>query len=305
VETADESTVLSWFEKLSNWGRWGPDDELGTMNLITAGKIAAAAKLVRSGRSVSCSRPITPRPVGGGPPFLHFMFFSGDRVADDGMAVSADWIGLSIHGYTYTHIDALSHIFWNAKMYNGRSADLVSTAVGARAGAIDLLQDGIVSRGILLDIPRYRGVPHLQAGDAIMPEDLTGCEEMQNLKVEPGDVLLIRTGKDLLEAPRGYENPEFLPGLQAACLPWLHERGVAILGSDAANDVMPSGYKKVNQPVHAVALVAMGLWLIDNAYLEKLAEACADAKRWQFMFVTAPLRLKNSTGSPLNPIAIF
>lgn len=307
-EQLDEAELLSFLDSLSNWSRWGADDELGSLNLINSEARVEAAKLVTIGRSVSCSRTISPKPGPENPmPLLHFMIMSGDRARADGKSMSADWIGMPIHGQTITHIDELAHEFWNGKMYGGRSASLVTTATGASRSNIEVIKDGVVGRGVLLDVPRWLGVSRLEPGRALSATELESCAEAQGVEIKSGDILFVRTGRDA-PAPAG-EKPGARQagwaGLHASCLPWLHRRGIAALGSDAITDATPSGYEAIDTPIHLVGIVALGLRLVDNAYLEDLAQVCEEVGRWEFMFVLAPLRLKNSTGSPANPLAIF
>lgn len=308
-----EDEVLGYASTLSNWGRWGPKDELGTLNLVTPAKRLQAAALVKEGRSISCAWPITTDPA---PDVtrtaLHYMTGSGELFAIGPAAEpwaqqdSGDFIGFAFHGYSITHVDALSHVFMQAKMYNGRSSAAVTVRNGATACSIDLMGDGVVSRAVLLDVARHRGLPWLQPGDAILPPELEEVEKRQGVRVEEGDVLLIRTGHQRYRHEVGPMPPSTgFPGLHAACLPWLYERGAAILGSDAIQDVQPSGYPRFNQPIHRIGIVHMGLWLIDNCNLELVGAQCADLGRWEFMIAIAPLRIQGGTGSPVNPIAIL
>lgn len=304
----DESEVLGYFESLSNWGRWGETDQLGTLNFITDENRRVAASLVQTGRAVSCGRLLTPKHQHpGDEPILHHMITSGEGAPDKGFGAASDWIGMSFHGYSITHIDAVSHLFWNGKMYNDRPASDVKTGTGARVGGIDQARDGIVSRGILLDIPRYRGDRWLEPGEGIGPDEILACAESEGLDLRSGDILLVRVGREPRTAEVGPTEPVMggSPGLHASALPLLHDSEIALLGADATNDVMPSGYPRVEVPIHSVGIVAMGLWLLDNAELEELASACARENRWEFMMAIAPLRLKNTTGSPVNPIAIL
>ena len=301
--------VMDWMQSLSNWGRWGPDDELGTLNYITPEKRVAAGNLVRKGISVTTSRMIIPESTIDNPmPPLHFMTGSGDAAPAQGNAGSGDFIGLNVHGYNVTHIDALCHFFWNGKSYNGLDAKLVTTARRATKGGVEVIENGVVTRGVLLDIAKVRGVDWMKPGEGILPEDLEAAEAAAGLKVEPGDALLYRTG---WPKAREAEGPPVLPGrpgMHAASLPWLHERGVALIAADAATDVEPTGYDEslpFRLPVHAIGISAMGLWILDGANYERLAEVCNRENRWEFLFVMAPLRWLHATGSPVNPIAIL
>ncbi len=216
-----------------------------------------------------------------------------------------DYFGLAPHGYACSHIDALCHIFHEGRLYNGYPAERV-TAHGALDLAIDALRDGVVARGVLLDPPRAQGRAWLEPGEALRPEDLLRAEEAAGAPVGPGDVLLVRTGRWARRAAEGPWDPrERLAGLHAACLPWLRERDVAALGSDGVSDVLPSGVEGVRLPIHSVAIVAMGLHLLDNLDLEPLSQACAEEGRSEFLLVLAPLSIPGGTASPLNPIAVF
>ena len=292
--------IERFHDSLSNWGRFGKRDQLGTLNLISNHKRVEASSLIRTGRTVSCSRILPTRPDIDNPnPVQHHMI----GTASEGWG--GDYFGMAPHGFATSHIDALCHIFHKSKIYNGYSIETV-TAHGALELGIHELKDGIASRGVLLDIPRSRGVPYLDAGDPIFPEDLTSAEEDANLTVESGDVLFIRTGRWKLKEKQGAWNPnERLAGLDASCLPWLHEKGVAALGSDGASDVIPSRIEGISLPIHTVAIVAMGLHLLDNLELEQLAEVCSTEARWEFFIAIAPLLLFRGTASPVNPIAIF
>jgi kynurenine formamidase len=210
------------------------------------------------------------------------------------------------HGYTITHVDTPAHYFWKGKLYNNRSCNLVTSREGAQVESVDLLKDGVVSRGVLLDIAALRG-RWLESGEGVMPEDLDAAEKAAGVRVEAGDILLVRTGYYGRRRKEGARHPlkDGSPALHVASMPWLRERGVAMLGTDTHNDISPLPYPGMGNAVHVVGLVAMGLWLIDNANLEELAAACTPRKRWEFMLAIAPLVLKNTTGSPVNPIAIF
>jgi kynurenine formamidase len=218
---------------------------------------------------------------------------------------SIDKIGVSFHGYQHTHLDALCHMFWQGKMYNGFLQEEV-TAKGAARLSIRNLKQGVFTRGILIDLPRLKGVPYLEPGTAISPEDLDAWEKQAKLKVSAGDVIFIRTGRWARRAAQGPWNVSASSaGLHALCARWIRQRDVAILGSDAASDVLPSGIEGLSHPIHQLMLVAMGVHIFDNCDLEALSEACASRNRWEFLLTAAPLAVAGGTGSPLNPIATF
>ena len=313
-----QDEVIGYFDSLSNWGRWGAEDQLGTLNLVTPERRRSAAALIREGETVSCSKliPHAPAALAGGNPIID-MVQSGERYAlgDTPPPPGApgvrplQWAGerltFAFHGRVFTHIDGLAHVFWDGKMYNGRSAGLVKTSAGAVVQSSDVMRGGIFTRGVLLDVPRVKGVDFLDPADHVMPEDLEACEQAQGVRVGPGDVVLLRTGFQVQVDRLGGAEPEAHSGYQAGCLPWLRERDVAVIGSDVIQDARPVEYPLTPLPVHQVALVALGLRLIDNAALEPLAAACAQRGRWEFAFSLNPLRIQNGTGSPANPIALF
>jgi len=309
-----EAEVVSYLKTLSNWGRWGADDELGTLNLITPAKRLAAARLVQDGVPVTCARPIVTE-ITPDTTFqvMRFMVDSGegrDTASPERLLArrgASEFIGMVFHGYTVTHVDTPAHFFWEGKIYNGRSCNLITAREGATVEAVELLHDGAVSRGVLLDVARARGVRWLERGEGLMPADLEAAERAQRVRVESGDILLVRTGYYARRLAEGPVNPtrDGSPGPHAALCPWLRERGVAMWGSDTHNDVTPTPYPAIGHPFHIVALVGLGLWLIDNMNLEDVARACAERSRWEFLLTVAPLRLRNVTGSPVNPIALF
>jgi kynurenine formamidase len=304
-----EEQVREFFTTLSNWGKWGPSDQLGALNYITSEKRRRAAAEVREGYSVSMSLPLATQPGPDNPtPVMHLMMQTGAPGEQSMVPVpySADYFAIAPHGLANTHLDALCHVFNQGKMYNGYPSSDV-TAQGAKNGAIDALKDGIVSRGVLIDIPLIKNREWLEPGEAISLADLEAAEMYGGFRVEEGDVLFVRTGRHArLKAKGSWDSfKEGLAGLGAACLPWLHARKIAALGSDGASDVVPSGYAKIMLPIHAVTIVAMGVHLLDNCMLDAVAEACVARKRWTFLLVVAPLVLVRGTASPVNPLAIF
>jgi kynurenine formamidase len=217
----------------------------------------------------------------------------------------ADYVALAPHGFATSHIDALCHIFADGKLYNGYPAETV-TAHGATRLGIHHLHAGIVTRGVLLDIPALRGVDALAPGEPVYPEDLDAAEERGGVRVQGGDALLVRTGRWRWRDEHGpWDAGSLAAGLDASCLPWLHERDVAALGSDCVSDVLPSRVDGVVMPIHMVVIPAMGVHLMDNLDLEALADACREERRWAFLLTVAPLVLRRGTGSPVNPIAVF
>jgi len=304
-----EEQVREFFTTLSNWGKWGPSDQLGALNYITSEKRRRAAAEVREGYSVSMSLPLATQPGPDNPtPVMHLMMQTGAPGEQSMVPVpySADYFAIAPHGLANTHLDALCHVFNQGKMYNGYPSSDV-TAQGAKNGAIDALKDGIVSRGVLIDIPLIKNREWLEPGEAISLADLEAAEMYGGFRVEEGDVLFVRTGRHArLKAKGSWDSfKEGLAGLGVACLPWLHARKIAALGSDGASDVVPSGYAKIMLPIHAVTIVAMGVHLLDNCMLDAVAEACVARKRWTFLLVVAPLVLVRGTASPVNPLAIF
>lgn len=303
--TSDELARMA--VELRNWGRWGAEDERGALNLITDEKRAQAAGLVAEGRSVSCARPLPVAPAPENPtPVAHHMISGGDAVsAESRFGISRDYFAIAPHGMATTHLDALCHIFYEGKMYNGFDKSEVRTD-GAKRNSIMSGADGIVSRGVLLDIPPLRDAEFLEPGERVTVAEIEGAEARQGVRVEAGDILLVRTGRDRRKESRGAGAPmDGLAGLDAGCLPWVRERDVALIGCDGVTDAMPSGIEGWPMPFHQVAIPAMGIHLIDNMYLERLLAACVERDRWEFLFALAPLRLEGGTASPLNPLAIF
>jgi kynurenine formamidase len=293
------------FERVSNWGRWGPDDERGALNYLTPERVAAAAGLVRSGRAVSLSRPLnTEREPDNPEPADHRMTML-DGSESHGLAFVKDYIGVDYHNDSHSHLDALCHVSYDGRLYNGRPADSVSAA-GAAVETVEVLKDGLIGRGVLLDIPRARGVDWLEPGDSVLPGDLEEAERREEVTVGDGDILLVRTGHATrLDELGPWNTASSKAGLHPSCAPFLAERRVAALGCDGNSDTAPSITEGVGFPIHVLALVAMGVHLLDYLHLRELARACEEADRWEFLFVGAPLRIPGGTGSPLNPIAIF
>lgn len=294
-----------WKTELSNWGRWGKEDQKGTLNLITPEKRKQAAALVKEGVTVSLARNLdTEKSVDNGSPFERTM----NPIRP---AASSDRFTINFHGSAHTHMDALGHHFIGGKMYNGFDRDqFVTEAKGAERGAITTAQDGVMTRGVLIDIPRLKGVDYLEPGVRITVADIEAWEKMAGVKIGAGDAIFVRTGRWTRRAKTGPWNVnEMMPGLAPEVLPWLKARDIALMGTEYAVDATPIPKTITNPddylPVHNFVLVILGMPLIDNTNLDALAAAAAQRKRWEFMVTIAPLRIENGTGSPVNPIATF
>jgi kynurenine formamidase len=301
LPTRDE--MLAFLRERRNWGRWGEDDQRGAINLITAEKRVAAAQLVRSGRTVSLSRdvPVTPGP-GNPNPAQHWLRWAQREGGGGGVV---DYYGYVYHGYLMTHIDALCHVWHDDGLWNGRDPEGEITSNGVRWGGIEHWRDGIVTRGVLLDVPKHRGEPYVAQDNPVHGWELEEIAMAQGTAIEPGDALVVYSGREAWQAA----NPDWSgygmtsPGLHASCLPFLRDRDVSILVWDLM-DARPSGYDGFGLSVH-YALTAYGVALVDNALLEPLARACDEEGRYEFMLTLAPLPVVGGTGSPLNPIALF
>jgi len=299
---ADRETINHWFETLSNWGRWGAEDRLGALNLITDEKRIQAARLVQKGVSISLARDTIKERVGVSAPFEHVMVESGET---QGAESAGDVFSVQYHGYTQTHLDALCHIFHGEQMFNGVSKNTV-TAEGAAQLSVLEMKRGIFTRGVLLDLPRALKVPYLKAEDAVYPEHLDACVQHASTQVESGDALVIRTGRWAREDKEGRWDIETgSAGLHASCLPWLRSREIAVLATDLAADLLPSRVRGVRMPVHLITIAAMGVPIIDNCDLEPLGDYTSQEHQWEFLLVASPLAVPGGTGSPINPLGLF
>ncbi len=288
--------IDNWMSELSNWGRWGDDDQLGALNLITPEKRIAAARLVRTGVSVSLAHNYSVDSSLGSPrPFdqeISTLDTPGEYVMER--------VSFSYHGNILSHLDSLCHVLYEGKMYNGYSKDEID-AEGCHQLAITDVKQGILTRGILMDIPRLKGVDYLPPGTPVYVEDLEAWEQQAGIRVGSGDVIFVRTGR--WSTPEGAGQGS--AGLHASVAPWLKERDVAMVGGDYANDAMPSGVEGNFLPIHQLTIVALGVRLFDNLDLEALAKEAARQNRWEFMLTAAPIPVEGGAGSPLNPIATF
>lgn len=302
-QTVTQATVDGWMKELSNWGRWGKNDQLGAVNLITPEVRRRAAALVREGFSVSLSRDAdSVRAADNSRPFERKMI-SGD--ADPQEMFAVDTYTMTFHGASLTHFDALSHMAYQGKVYNGYAKSEINRS-GAHRLAVDAYKNGFFSRGILMDIPRLKGVKYLALSTPIYPSDLDAWEKRAGIRAGPGDIVFIRTGRWARRAEKGpWDTDRQSAGLHVSCARWFKQRDIAMLGSDVHAELMPSPVAGVAYPIHQLLLIAMGVPMLDNCDLEALGDAAVARQRWEFLLTAAPLSVPLGTGSPLNPMATF
>ena len=291
-----------WQKELSNWTRWGKDDELGTLNLITPAKRKAAAALVRDGVTVSLSSDVPLEKAVDTPcPADWAMLTASDAGATDRIAFPC------IHGAGTTHLDSFAHRFFGGKMWNGyRVSGLVTTEGGAARNSVLTMKEGIVTRAVLYDIPRLKGVPYLEPGTRIFPEDLEAWERKTGVKVGPGDALVLRWGRWARRKALGpWPIDEGAAGLDASVIPWLKKRDISLLAWETPGYMPQPPGDLPRLAVHDFVLTILGVHLLDRADFEALSQAAASRNRWEFMLSVAPLAIPKGTGSPVNPIAIF
>ena len=299
-KTTTAADITRWMTELSNWGRWGKDDQRGTLNLITPEKRKQALALVRDGVSVSLAHTLDKEQFADNPRPL------GQQMTLDAGGHALDLYTIWYHGSTITHIDALCHYSFEGKIYNGFDRSLIAQGPGCVQNGVERQKDGIVTRGVLVDLPRLKNVAYLEPGTGIYPSDLEAWEQFAGVKIGSGDAVFIRTGRWVQRAQKGPWNvAASAAGEHASLMPWLKQRDVALLGNDAVNDVQPSGVEGNPRPIHQLAIVAMGMPLVDVMDLEAAAETAARLRRWEFLVTAAPVPVPGGTGFPLNPIATF
>jgi kynurenine formamidase len=294
------------FAELRAWGTWGPDDAKGALNYLTRERVQAAAGLVTSGLTVGLGHILDTVPGPDNPdPVEHQMTTLPTAGGESATSFATDRLAVACHGDAHSHIDALCHVAYRGVLYNGVPADSVTSTGAAQLGA-ESLKDGIVGRGILLDIPAVRRVTWLEPGDAVTVGDLEAAQEAQRVSVGAADILLCRTGHHARRRALGaWDAANLKTGLDPHAMAWVRDRQVAVMGSDGDSDTVPSLVDGVNYPVHVLAMCAMGIVLIDCLALDGLAQACARAGRWEFLLTIAPLVLRQGTGTPVNPVAIL
>jgi kynurenine formamidase len=306
-----EQALDEMYDELRTWGRWGDDDQGGTLAYLTPERRTQAAAAIKSGVTISLAHDLAMSPNAEQPsPSTHHMLASGDALEASGIPgyeATRDFVGTDVHGLGTTHLDALCHMFVRGKMYNGGLPEEVPST-GATRNTVMTLADGIVGRGVLLDIPRALGEPYLGPDHTITPDELEAAEQAQGVTVRSGDILLICTGRDARRTEaRGQLNPfiKGLAGLHPDCLPWISRREVAVLCGDGISDLLPPRPGHWSFPVHQIGIVGMGLHLIDNVRMDNLLTYCRQEGRYDFLFTAAPLRIPGGTGSPINPVALL
>jgi kynurenine formamidase len=293
--TRDE--MLDYIKRRNNSGRWGPDDQIGTLNLITQETRLQAFRQIETAETMSLSRPVpTETGVGNLNRAHHYISFSR-------FGAPVDFLGMYYHGRTYTHIDALCHVAFEGKLYNDRDLKETITFTGATFGGIETVRNGVFTRAWVLDVPRYRGERYVTKDKPVEPAELFAIAEHQAINIEPGDAVCVYSGREAYEMenpPMGSE--PIVPGLHTACLQFFRETDVSVLLWDMI-DTEPSDYGFIFG-MHT-AIPVLGLHLVDNCILSELAKLCQERGRQDFTLALSPLYVRGGTGSPANPIAIF
>ncbi|MFE6743573.1 cyclase family protein [Streptomyces tubercidicus] len=300
-----EEEFAGLYRRLLSRTAWASGDR-GALEALTPARVLAAAREVRTGRTVTLAAPVETLPGPDNPePARHRMSGQPEEDVSVGLHFARDSFAMNVHGDADSHIDALCHVIYDGTLHGGVAASSV-TADGATTLSIEAARDGIVGRGVLLDIPRLRGVRWLEPGDHVTADDLTAAETAQRVRVTEGDLLFVRVGHRRRRAELGaWHAADARAGLHPSALEFLADRRVAVLGGDGNNDTAPSSTDGVGFPVHVLAIHAMGLHLLDYLQFEDLVPLCAAEGRWSFLCVIAPLRLPDATGSPVNPIAVL
>lgn len=295
-----DAELEAMFRRCSNTGKWGPNDEKGTLNYITPAKRVAAAALVKTGEVVSVGRDLSTRQTKtDARPMTHIMLFS-----DANSPSAGDYYTFAPHGMRMTHMDSLAHFSWKDQLYNGRKRSETLTPGGARWGSIYAQRDGIFTRGVLLDVAAARNVKWYEPHEYITAADLEAAEKRQGLRVESGDAIFVRTGMERMEAELGEQDTYPRAGLHAECAEWMHTRQVSVYGGDCI-EKLPYPSESFTSAIHMIVLASMGLPILDWPALTALADTCERLKRWDYVLTTAPLRIPGGTSSPINPLCLF
>jgi kynurenine formamidase len=295
-----DAELEAMFRRCSNTGRWGPDDELGTLNYITPQKRIAAAALVKTGEVVSVARDLsTKQTKTNTQPVVHIMNFSAANSPSCG-----DYFTIAPHGMVITHMDALCHFSFEDQYYNGRKRSATLTGNGAKWGSIYAQRQGIFTRGILLDVAAARGVNWYQPNEYVTVADFEAAEKRQNVRVGSGDAVFVRTGMERMEAELGEQDTYPRAGLHAECAEWMHTRQASVYGGDCI-EKLPYPSERFTSAIHMIVLASMGLPILDWPSLTELAKTCERLNRWEYLLTTAPWRLQGATSSPINPLCLF
>lgn len=296
-------------KRLSNWGRWGEQDELGTLNFITTAHIVAAAKLIKSGQAFDLSLSLDScgpqKGANGRNNPIHLMTIADDETLPATMSLADDMVILSLQGATQW--DSLAHVGYGKQIYNGAPTSSISLKNGAQKNSIDRLGYRVVGRGVLLDIAGSKSLEMLPGGYEITPEDLSFAERHHGVRVGTGDIVLIRTGwqQNLVRGDSSTYMGTSAPGIGLACCEWLHEREASAVATDTqAVEVKPSRDPVATHPVHMVLLRDMGMTMGEMFDLEELAKSCSEDGVYDFFFSAPPLKISGAVGSPITPIAI-
>jgi len=289
------------YSKVNNKNKWGPDDKLGTINYITNEKVLSALKIPNKGISVSLGFNMVDDSTRiNNSSYDHLSKFSYKQIFKEhnGYNWIMDNYEIAYHGFTHSHIDGINHLSKDGEMYNGFTDPNIL--------GIDNYKNGIISKGILIDVPLLYSKEYVEAGYKVTLKDILDFEKKYNVKIEKGDVLLIRTGRWIEKEIRGDWNfPKKAAGIHYNIIPFLSKREIAVLGSDGTNDSHPPLIKEEGSPIHMLTIVAMGMPLLDNLNLEELSKKAIEINKWEFFISLQPLRLEGGTGSPLNALAIF
>jgi len=298
-------------KKISNWGRWGEQDQLGTLNNISDESIEKARELIIEGKTISLARnleknanPFNFFPLKHNP----FIMNPEDYGSDPHLSQEAagDIFEINYHGYAHTHLDGINHFARDGKMYNGYSFEINEENEFSNLGIHEIGEHGIISRGVLIDLPVFFGEDFIRAGTAITTNDIIEWEKKNNIKIKKGDILLLRTGRWEQLRQEGYwDFTKLATGFHFTVAEFLKERDVAAIGCDGVSDVYPSGIESKKDALHELVLVDLGMPIFDNMDLDLLSIELKKLNRSTFFFVANPLKIKGATGAPINPVAIF
>lgn len=296
----------AYLKERNNWGRWGDKADAGAVNLITPEKRLAATRLVTKGRPVSLSVPLPVTPTLENSQPVQFYMKRVDMPNGEGAAF--EYVGISCHGFTVTHIDALCHVWDKNGSWENTDPDENLTFDGGKHGTVDAWSEGILTRGVLLDIPKLRGTSHVDIDSPVHGWELEDAAEKQGVTIEPGDAVFVYCGREEHEKTNrgmyatGSDADSIRPGLHASCLPFIRENDIAVFGGDM-EDSAPNDYGLLFT-IHSI-IFTFGVPMVDNSTLKRLAEVCDEEGRYEFMLTINPLLLKGGTGSAVNPIAVF